>query len=64
MPNALPSLDTVVCEAIEIADADARAKFVAHACAPDGRPGRSGRGAGRRPFPGWQFFGAIADRPR
>src|SRR5262245_6439548 len=35
MPNATPSLDTVFCEAVEIADADARAAYLARACGTD-----------------------------
>jgi serine/threonine protein kinase/Flp pilus assembly protein TadD len=35
MPNATPSLDTVFCEAIEIADPDARAVYLARACGAD-----------------------------
>ncbi|HJZ90628.1 MAG TPA: serine/threonine-protein kinase, partial [Gemmataceae bacterium] len=37
MPNATPSLDTVFCEAVEIADADARAAYLARACGTDAR---------------------------
>jgi serine/threonine protein kinase/predicted Zn-dependent protease len=35
MPNVTPSLDTVFCEAVEIADADARAAYLARACGAD-----------------------------
>jgi serine/threonine protein kinase len=35
MPNATPSLDTVFCEAVEIADADARAAYLARVCGAD-----------------------------
>ena len=35
MPNATPSLDTVFCEAVGIADADARAAYLARACGGD-----------------------------
>ncbi|MFO0841490.1 MAG: serine/threonine-protein kinase [Gemmataceae bacterium] len=35
MPNARPSLDTLVCEAVEIADADARAAYLDRACGDD-----------------------------
>jgi hypothetical protein len=35
MPNATPSLDTVLCEAVEIADAAERAAYLDRACGPD-----------------------------
>jgi serine/threonine protein kinase/Flp pilus assembly protein TadD len=35
MPNATPSLDTIVCEAVEIADAADRAVFLDRACGGD-----------------------------
>jgi len=35
MPIATPSLDTIFCEAVEIADTDARAAYLARACGTD-----------------------------
>ncbi|MBX9623740.1 MAG: serine/threonine protein kinase, partial [Gemmataceae bacterium] len=35
MPNATPGLDTILCEAVEIADAADRAAYLDRACGPD-----------------------------
>lgn len=35
VPNAIPSLDTIFCEAIELPDAETRAAYMASACGPD-----------------------------